>query len=548
MRYPLIMPTAFFARGPFAVAGRLAVLVLLTTTLGAAEARLELPDPLTTGTTMQGALVVEGSAEVGVRQVVLPEVPGLEWQVQRGSSKSVSIINGKVTASESVFLALRATTEGRLAIGPVKVTLADGSTIVTKPTTVTVGAAPAALTGEARAEAAFEPATIVPGEPASLVYRVYLRRSRSERLEIDPKKLGVAPPPGCIALGDGKAEAKDAAITDATGASWRVFTFHWQLTAAKPGAYEVGGQQEYYLCEQDFFGRLTIAETRQLAVKPATLTVTPLPHVAVPEDFTGLCGPITVSAKLERDTIIHGESTVLELKVQGRQVELLTRPKLDLPPGLQAYAKEEPAANPGSTDQEGRVFRWDLVPGAPGDYAIPPIAFTYFDPAGRNYARAGSKSLSLTVVPGKARDLTVTGAPIAAPDQGAPTGKPGAATTPSVMPTPLRGAAPSRPDGWLALQLLALALVMGVASGLIGRWLAREPVLHRGRQLAQAVRSGDLDAIARALQALTPVLATDAQRQAAADLTQAVDTARFGRARLDQAEAGRIAATLADVA
>jgi hypothetical protein len=92
----------------------------------------------------------------------------------------------------------------------------------------------------------------------------------------------------------------------------------------------------------------------------------------------------------------------------------------------------------------------------------------------------------------------------------------------------LRGEAVAPPDPYAPLLVGAICLGAGGLLAAIRLVLARRPAAHRGRALAQALRSGDLSAAAFALASLRPALTTDAQKQAAVALEQAIDRARFG--------------------
>jgi hypothetical protein len=498
-----------------------ALLLALALVAGGAEARLDLPDPLVPGVVLEATLTV-ANAPARVAEVVLPTVAGLEWKLQNGRNYSTTIINGQSSTSETLRIALRAQAVEAIAIPALTVRLGDGSSLATAAVTLKPKAADANLTGEAWAELAFEPATIVPGETTTLAYRLYLRQDRPREVE----KPGIEPPAGALAMGE-RSETKGS-TTDAQGRRWKVTTWRWPLTWSQAGTYEARGQQEWFRCREDVFGRLAAESRHQLAVKPASVVVTTLPAEGRPDDYAGLVGAVTVSASLDRPRIAAGEGALLELVVGGRQAGLIGRPALQLPPGIQAYPKDD--GEPAAPDE--RRFRWDLVPAAAGEFTIPPVGWPWFDPASRSYRRAQSGPLTLTVLPGRARELVVSGAPLApVPAPARPVAAPVAAAL--ELPAPLRGAAPARPGLALGLAGFALAGALGAALGLGERWRLRAPRgPHRGRALAAALAGGDLERMAAALLALRT--ATDpARREDVAALERAVDLARFGGQPLD---------------
>lgn len=491
---------------------RLALLLAMLGLVPGGEAVLTLPDPLIPGANLEAELVVRDIAQE-VQDIKLPALPGVTWRVS-GTSTNVSILNGDVHRTYTASISLRVDAKGKIAFPPVIVTLSDGSTLSTAAVTGKVESANAALVGEAYAEVAFDPPHIVPGEPTTLVYRIFLKQDRDRAI----KEPGIAPPAGTISLGE--KQDSSGSTTDASGERWTVQTYRWPLTASQPGTIEVRGQQEFYRCRRDFFNRLVAQSSHQLAVKPASLTVEALPASGRPDDFTGLFGPLAVSALIERVRITAGEGTVLELTVRGSQVELLPRPAFTPPSGLQAYAKDDVAAKPVGGE---RHFRWDLVPTQPGTYTIPPFSLPYFDPASHSYKRAASAALPLSVLPGRTREISVSG--------GAESHRPavaGAAERPE-LPAPLRGQGPSRPQDLVGWLIGAAGLVAGVAAGWVQRLAGRAPPpVHRGQALLDAVAKRDPEQIWRTAQALLPDLQDQPSREAAQRLLRAGELARFG--------------------
>lgn len=515
--------------GGWRCATALLLSALMLSQLAAVEVTLHLPDPLVTGVVLRGSVSVENSP-ARIDRIDLPAVAGLEWQSGRGSNYEVRLANGVRTTRESLPVVLRVQQVAELNIPAVTVVFDDGSTATTAPVTVKPQAADASLSGEANASASFEPATIVPGEPAVLIYRLALRQDRVRAI----KQPSLTPPAGLLVTGE-RSEDKSQTV-DAEGREWSVQTWRWPVTAAEPGTYEARGQQEWYRCRNDFFNQLVVESSHQAPIRPATLTVTPLPDAGRPNDFAGLIGPLTATANIDRARISTGEGVVFTVILTGPQVRLGHRPVLTLPANVQAYPKDD------AEDKSGeRHFRWDLVPGTTGQITLPALTFPYFDPGTRTYHRASTNPLTITVVPGRSRELVVSG-------DTAPTRPitPPPVEEKAVLPPPLRGAAaPAPPVAW-TWSVLSAALIAGALLGMAQR-IATRPRRgpHRGKALAAAIVAKDLDAIARALFALRPDLDT-AGRQAADALEHAIDQARFGAR--DVGDLATLAAPLVGIA
>ncbi len=497
----------------------------------AADVRLVLPDPIFAGVVQRGTLTVE-NATARVERVDLPTVPNLEWQTRRGTSYEIRMINGVRSSKEITTLVIRVQAVAELVIPAATVVFDDGTTVTTLPVTVHPQAPDVSLTGEVVATATFEPATIVPGEPATLIYRLALRQDRSRAI----KMPSMTPPAGLLVTGE-RSESKGE-TTDAEGREWSIQTWRWPVTASAPGKYEALGQQEWYRCRQDLFNQLVIESTHQAPIKPGALTVTALPETGRPEDFSGLIGPLEASATIERQRIAAGEGTVFTVTLKGPQVGLGKRPTLALPAGVQAYPKDDDEHTAGE-----RHFRWDLVPSTVGELIIPAMSFPFFAPATHTYQRAATTPITVTVVPGRSRELVVSGA-TDTPEK--PLSTPIVVDQRLVLPPPMRGeVSPPAPLQWSWL-VLGIGLALGGVIGL-GQRLRTRPTRgpHRGRALAAAVTAKDLDAMARWVFALRPDL--DARgRQAADALEQAIDRARFGDA--DAGDLHGLAAPLVGIA
>lgn len=512
----------------------LALVLVVPRLAFAAEVVLDLPDPLIPDVQMTAELRVSDAPSTVVN-ITFPSVPGLTIDVPgEGGSMQTTITNGKATTTRGIPLLVTARQLGANHIPPITVRLQDGSTLQTQAIDVRVEKGNPNLTGEAYAEAAFQPATIVPGEPARLVYRIYLKRGSVE-------SLGIEPPAAAILLGD--RQVSRGRTFDKDGGQWTVITLNWALTIATPGDYRVEGQQDYQVSVGDGFFDTRVLRGR-VSVAPTVLTVKPLPSEGRPDDFTGLIGPLSFTTELDRPHISTGEGVELRVVAAGRQVDLLKAPLLALPVGVQAYPKDDGK----SPDRNTRIFRWDLVPSAAGDVVVPPVSIPYFDPETRVYRRAESKPVTLTVVPGRTRELTVTTAPVALPNQAGQTTQPAQpsqpvpvipgqtkpitaaanSVVPVFLPAPLRGDAPQPPSPRLPLLVGCAFLSAGALLATVRLLLARRPAAHRGKALSQALAIGDLTAAALALASLRPSLTTDAQQVAAQALEESIDRARFG--------------------
>jgi BatD DUF11 like domain len=489
------------------------LLFVLLTHVSAVEVKFDVPEPIFNGVVMNAKLTVN-NATSRIQDIDLPDAEHLEWQTQRGSSTQMTVINGKRSQSETYTIAFRVSTDQAITFPSITVRFADGSSVQTIAKTLKPELPNTNLSGEAYAEAFFEPAMIVPGEPTTLIYRLYLRQERKRAI----KEPSLTPPTDLLSLGE-RTNSTSTTI-DAQGTEWEVQTWRWPLTAAREGNFSALGQQEWYRCRVDLFGSLVAESKHDVAIKPGTLTVMSLPELGRPADFSGLIGPLQASAKLDRTRIATGEGTLLTLTISGLQSGLVRRPAISLPESIQAYAKED---NQDDTGNNNKQFSWDIVPSSAGQFTLPPFVFSYFDPQTKTYRRTTTDELHLEVIPGRQRALVVTGQ---MPEKQPATVIPVKETV--SLPTPLRGSGSTQIASihvWLAALFM---LFIGVIAGFIQRWSLRAPSKpHRGHALKKALASGNHDAIAAAIFALRPAL-SDEQKIIADLIEQFIDRARFG--------------------
>ena len=478
---------------------RLLLVLCCCVALHAVEAQLSLPDPVIPGALMTGELIVR-DAPSPLAAVQLPSIPGIELQVQQGGRNETRIVNGVQSSTRAIPIAIRVASEGPFVIPAFTVTMRDGSTLQVPATTGRAAPGEANLTGDLVAAARFVPDHIVPGEAASLVYDIWLKRG-------EIPSLGIDPPSESLALGERTLVQSKA--FDAQGQEWAKVTVTWPITFPASGTFRMSGQQEIRI----FDNRATV---RRVGVASASITVAELPTTGKPEDFTGLVGDTAITSRLDRSAIAAGEGARFEVTVRTRQADLVRRPALTLPPGVTLYPVDNGPEDPVGT----RTFRWDVVPAAPGSVVIPAVAVPWFDPVTKAYRRAEAPAQTLTVRPGRARELGLVG-------QGpTPVVSHEATNRHPVLPEPLRLARSDAPRLRWALGAGGVGIFLGIAFGV---WRRRAPrTVHRGKALATALRAGDVAGMSAALAAMRPALTTAEQQNAADALSVALEAHRFG--------------------
>lgn len=141
-----------------------------------------------------------------------------------------------------------------------------------------------------------------------------------------------------------------------------------------------------------------------IASAPVSINVKEVPNTKKPITYTGAVGKFQFDVQLDKLSCSTDDALKLKLLIRGSgNLKLIEAPVFDLPKGLEKYDPIVIDSITGRTTAiEGfKQFEYALLPTAPGDYEIAPIAFSYFNPATQQYESIVSQPIHLHVVLGK---------------------------------------------------------------------------------------------------------------------------------------------------
>ena len=157
---------------------------------------------------------------------------------------------------------------------------------------------------------------------------------------------------------------------------------------------------------RDIFG-MRITRPAKITVTAPTrkVNVKALPEEGKPENFSGAVGSFDFDVAASKTKLDAQEALDLTLTAKGNgNLKLFTLPKPKLPSALEVYEPEN--------EQDVRVSlngmagsnsaRYTIVPQQKGSYPIPPIRFSYFDPATEQYKTLSSDEIVIDVENGPA--------------------------------------------------------------------------------------------------------------------------------------------------
>jgi len=356
----------------------------------------------------------------GARQCDAPPVvEGLDpFRVASGGSSSrVEIVNGRIRSGVDFVYYLTPSQLGTYEVGPARVQVEGRSfqsgtaslTIVKAPSQSSSAEGPLFLAADLSVKKAYVE------EQVLYTLRLHLRTRVSnislqlpEQDHISFQQLG---PPQEV---QGTLNGQPCQVIEVTYALMALKEGDYQMAPARMEmmAYDTKRSSRRGSFDDPFFSDPFFRSGRPVTVssEPLRLNVLPLPEQGKPKGFSGLVGHFTIASELSPAKVRVGESATLTVQVSGRgnahRIPDLSMPPLD---SLKVYA-DQPVVAPGG-DTKGlagtKIMKWAIVPELPGDYTIPPLAVSFFDPKAGEYRTIQSREHALAVLPGKGKMLMV---------------------------------------------------------------------------------------------------------------------------------------------
>ncbi len=190
------------------------------------------------------------------------------------------------------------------------------------------------------------------------------------------------------------------------GREYFVQVYRRALFPLSPGAVTIPPAAVIYEVRR---GLIYAPETFQVESPPVSVVVEPLPERGAPAGFSGAVGRYQTEIWFDRADLRAGQAVNLVLEVSGSgNLSALARPALPEVPGLRVYEGGEDAEVQlrGVEFAGQKRFSWVLVPERAGQYVLPELRLSYFDPERASYEVARSEPISLLVEPAATAALT----------------------------------------------------------------------------------------------------------------------------------------------
>ncbi len=151
---------------------------------------------------------------------------------------------------------------------------------------------------------------------------------------------------------------------------------------------------------RDFFDFFGTSQQVQITSNALTINVQPLPDPP-PPTFTGGVGKFTMQAVLDRDSSIGGEPINLKVRISGEgNIRLIDKPALPVITGARVLEPEvrDAVRVRGETIEGDKDFVFPIIPQTDGEFIIPGLVMSFFNPRTRTYETVKTAELRFTAL------------------------------------------------------------------------------------------------------------------------------------------------------
>ena len=438
------------------------------------------------GETVTLSIVVGGA---NVAQPALPAIPGLQ-QVATGTSFSFDSTRG---AQQTFTYQLAPAQPGDFTIPALQFNI-GGQLTTTQPLKVKVVPPGQAITPPgAGAPTAFVklvmPKTqLYVGEVSEVQVQVYFQEGGMKQF---PQLAGDAG----FTMGKWQKPGNPTRVSF-SNQLYGLYVFKQPITPVKAGAMALGPATVSLFVEDRsrpanfFFGRPE-REVR-LASEQLMLQVLPIPTENMPPTFAGAVGNFTLAVTAAPTNVAAGDPITVRVQIRGNGA--LDAIRLPPQPEWNEFKTYPPTSQVESADANNtsgtKTFEQVVVPERAGINTLPPLAFSFFDPAQKAFRTLTGPPIPLSVGAGSGVASALPNLP------GVTNAAPAPATSDLAHIKPYLGTVGAQPlllaQPWfLGLQLVPPAIWLGLLFYRKRReQLARDPRLRRHSEVSRKVRRG----------------------------------------------------------
>ncbi len=201
------------------------------------------------------------------------------------------------------------------------------------------------------------------------------------------------------------------------GKAYHVNEIKKALFPTAPGKHTIGqatiavvvserGRQDPFSIFNNFNSMFGKSKTVTLRTDPIDVVALPLPERNKPASFTGTVGRFNLTADIDKNKVKVNEPITLTLKITGvGNVKSIVPPVLPDLPDFRYYESSDNEQTERLNYELGgsRTIEHVLIPKRAGNYSLPAVEFSYFDPDSKSYKTAKTKPMAVEVTPASDR-------------------------------------------------------------------------------------------------------------------------------------------------
>ena len=150
---------------------------------------------------------------------------------------------------------------------------------------------------------------------------------------------------------------------------------------------------------------------KKLVSNKIKLKVKDLPVNGKPINFNGAVGQFSIGSNIDHKEVMANEALTLKYTISGKgNIDLLPDLEVHFPPDFEVYdPKITSKTRKQKTSISGyKTYEYTVIPRSAGEYAIPSVEFSYFDPNQKKYVELSSDAYLIKVNKGKGNSQNIT--------------------------------------------------------------------------------------------------------------------------------------------
>jgi hypothetical protein len=363
-----------------------------------------------------------------VKSIPQPELPSLDGFTvhSAGRSQNFTYSGGKIASSVTFNYILVPRKAGEFTIGSAQIVL-DGKAYKTDPINVTVSAgeepqsAPTPSEKKSVQKKAMEGKdlfieTTVDKKKAYVNQQITLtfRFYQGVRLFNNPEYV----PPSLTGFWTEDLPPRKQYYKAVNGRQYFVQELKTALFPTAAGKHTIGEAElrctvedldqffkkdPFRMFDRDLMSLFRQGKPQVLKSKPIQIEVLPLPEMGKPEGFAGTVGSFSMKVGVDKKEVVVGEPITLKMKISGAgNVKSVGKPEVPELKDFRIYdsGSSENISKKNYLVQGVKSYEMVLIPKKTGNYNVPSLEFSFFEPKNKTYKVLKSNPILVTALPG----------------------------------------------------------------------------------------------------------------------------------------------------